>query len=228
MRRIAVLILITVFLSLSQFVNAVEDPYAAWGHGRPQDAITPLHEQAEQSKRWDAWLDLGLAAAAAKRHGDAVAWIVQAHQLAPHRDEPRQALQALSVTIPPGWLDRLGPLALPGTGWLGIILLSGGALALGYGLFGTKHRKWTLIISAGLFVTALPGRLACDHDQTRGLTCAVKDTLLYDSTGTPVREVPAGTVLQQDQSTVWAERILITLPDGQRGFIPVVDTIATP
>ncbi len=205
-----------------------DDAYAAWGHGRPQDAIAPLHARAVESDRWDAWLDVGLAALAAGRDSDGTAWLIAAHRRAPERAEPRQALRAINVTLPHGWLDRLGPLALPGLGWSGLVLLTLAGLALGYGLCATRRRGAALALGGTLLVIALPGRLAHDHDQTRLLVVAVRDSQLYDSTGHPVAAVPAGSVLVQESAEAWAGRVLVHDLAGHRGLLPLADTIAKP
>jgi hypothetical protein len=223
------------FLSLAVLLQilrpslfAADDPYAAWGHGRPQDAIAALHARAESEQRWDAWLDAGLAAAAANRQGEAIAWTLAAHQMAPERSEPRQALRALNVTLPVGWVDRLGPLILPGQGWLGILLLCLGAACLGYSLCTNRQRMGTFIIGCFLLLIALPGRIAIEHDQTRSLISAVRDTLLYDSAGKPMTAITIGSIFYRDQTDAWADRLLVVLNDGTRGFVPVVDTVAKP
>ncbi len=208
--------------------DAADDPYAAWGHGRPQDALAGLHQQALASDRWDAWFDLGLAALAAGRSGEATAWLLAAHQRAPEQAEPRQALRASKVVVPPGWLDRLGPLARPGLGWSGLVLLTLAGLAMGYGLVARQRRMLALAVGLGLLVTSLPGRLAWEFDHRRLLVATVRDSQLYDSSGRPVAEVPAGTVLEQESAQRWAERILVHAADGRRGHLPVADTIAKP
>ena len=205
-----------------------DDPYAAWGHGRPQDAIAPLHQRASASDRWDAWLDLGLAAIAAGRRNDGTAWLLAAHRRAPERSEPRQALRTLDVVPPVGWLDRLGPLALPGTGWTGLTLITLAGALLGYGLGARRWRMQALLIGAGLALIALPGRIAWEHDQGRLLVATVRDSQLYDSAGRPIAAIAAGTVLEQETAEVWAERILVHDGEGRRGHLPVADTIARP
>lgn len=208
--------------------DGADDPYAAWGHGRPQDALAELHQRAVAHDRWDAWLDLGLAAIAAGRQGEGTAWLLAAHQRAPERAEPRQALRAINVVPPSGWLDRLGPLALPGLGWGGLVLLTLAGVLLSYGLAARRRRMPLVLIGAGLLVVVLPGRLAWEHDQGRLLVATVRDSQLYDSTGRPVVAIPAGTVLEQESLEVWAERILVHDADGHRGHLPLADTIAKP
>lgn len=207
---------------------AADDPYATWGHGRPQDAIAGLYERATTSDRWDAWFDLGLAALAAGREGEGTAWLLAAHRRAPERAEPRQALRAIEVTPPSGWLDRLGPLASPGLGWSGLALLTLAGLTIGYGLCARRQRLAALLIGATLLLLALPGRVAWEHDRGRLLVAAVRDSQLYDSAGRPITAIPAGTVLEQESTDVWAERILVHDAQGNRGHLPVADTIAKP
>lgn len=216
-----------VLLCAPQVLTAADDPYAAWGHGRPQDAIAGLHARATETNRWDAWCDLGLAALAADRHGDGTAWLVIAHRLAPDQREPRQALRATDVTLPPGWLDTLGPLALPGLGWSGLVLLSLGGLLLGYAGFA-RRRLPPAVLGVGLLLIALPGRLAYDHDRGRLLVATVRDSQLYDSAGHPIGAIPEGTVLEQESTQVWADRILVHDQQGHRGHLPLADTIAKP
>ena len=222
------LVLILLSLLASWPLSAVDDPYAAWGHGRPQDAIAPLYAHAESEQRWDAWLDVGLAAAAANRRGDAIAWVLTAHRLAPERIEPRQALRALEVTLPGGWVDQLGPLIIPGQGWLGVVLIGLGSALLGYSLCTNRQRTWTLTGGCLLLIISLPGRLAIDQDQERLLLSAVRETVLYDSAGKPLTNIATGSLLLRDHSEVWADRLLVVLNDGTRGFVPVVDTVAKP
>lgn len=213
---------------LLTLIQGADDPYAAWGHGRPQDAIASLYQQAVASDRWDAWFDLGLAALAAGRQGDGIAWLLAAHQRAPERPEPRQALRAISVTPPAGWLDRLGPAAIPGLGWGGVVLIGLGGLLLGCGVCARRRRPTMLLIGTGLLLVTVPGRIAWEHDQSRLLVAAVRDSQLYDSAGRPIVAIPAGTVLEQESPEVWAERILVHDAQGNRGYLPLADTVAKP
>lgn len=222
------LIALLVCVSALTTLRGADDPYAAWGHGRPQDAIASLHQQAIASDRWEAWLDLGLAALAAKRDGDGTAWLLAAHQRAPERPEPRQALRVLGLTPPIGWLDRLGPLAVPGLGWGGLVLITLAGLLLGYGLCAPRRRPGMVLIGAGLLLVTLPGRIAWEHDQGRLLVTAVRDSQLYDSAGRPIAAIAAGTLLEQESAEVWAERILVHDAQGRRGHLPLADTIAKP
>jgi Tetratricopeptide repeat len=209
-------------------IHGADDPYAAWGHGRPQDAIASLHQQAVASDRWDAWFDLGLAALAAGRQSDGIAWLLAAHRRAPERPEPRQALRAIKVTPPLGWLDRLGPLAAPGLGWSGVVLITLAGLLLGYGVCARRRRVAMLLIGGGMLLVSVPGRIAWEHDHGRLLVATVRDSQLYDSAGRPIIAIPAGTVLEQETAAVWAERILVHDAQGHRGHLPLADTIAKP
>ncbi len=222
--------MVLLLLVIGGFANAraADDPYAAWGHGRPQDALAGLHQQALSSDRWDAWFDLGLAALAAGRHGEGTAWLLAAQQRAPERPEPRQALRATKIIVPSGWLDRLGPLAIPGLGWSGLVLLTLAGLVLGYAVCARHRRLMPTLIGAGLLLVAAPGRIAWEHDHTRLLVAAVHDTQLYDSSGRPITAVAEGTVLEQESSQIWADRILVHTADGQRGHLPLADTLAKP
>lgn len=223
-----VLVLMAALVLVSSWSPGADDAYAAWGHGRPQDAIAPLHQRASASDRWDAWLDLGLAAVAAGRQSDGIAWLLAAHRRAPERAEPRQALRALEVVPPLGWLDRLGPLALPGTGWTGLALITLAGALLGYSLGAHRWRLQAVLIGAGLALVALPGRIAWEHDQGRLLVATVRDSQLYDSAGRPIAAIAAGTVLEQESPEVWADRILVHDGEGHRGHLPLADTIARP
>jgi hypothetical protein len=227
MSRFRHAVVLGVLLLHLSFIEAADDPYEAWGHGRPQDAIAALHERAQQSNRWDDWCDLGLAALAAGRQSDGTAWLVMAHRLAPEQAVPREALRAISVTLPTGWLDTVGPLAQPGLGWTGLIVLCLAGGLLGYAVVG-RRRVLPAMIGSGLLLIALPGRLAYDHDRDRLLVVTVRDSQLYDSTGRPIADVTEGTVLEQESEQVWANRILVRDQKGRRGHLPQADTIARP
>jgi len=227
-RRSFAIVLVMLLFGLLTTIRGADDPYATWGHGRPQDAIAGLHQQAQASDRWDAWFDVGLAALAAGRDGEGTTWLLAAHRRAPERPEPRQALRAIEVTPPTGWLDRLGPLALPGLGWSGLVLITLAGLALGYGVCARRARSPAILTGVVLLLLAVPGRVAWEHDQGRLLVAAVRDSQLYDSAGRPVAAIPAGTVLEQESTEVWAERILVHDTQGHRGHLPLADTIARP
>jgi hypothetical protein len=215
-------------LLIATGVFAADDPYAVWGHGRPQDAIAPLHRLATASGRWDAWHDLGLAAAAAGERGRAAAWLVEAHRLAPERREPLDALRALGSSPPAGWFDRLGPLAWPGCGWSGVILCGLGGLALGWALAEKRRRGAALALGLVACVAAAPGQLALLADARQPLTAVVRDSHLLDSAGKPGEAVAAGTIVAREPQPPWAGRVLVRLGDGRRGYLPLADTEADP
>lgn len=194
---------------------AADDPYAVWGHGRPQDAAPALRAEAERSGRWDAWLDAGLAAAAAGWRPHAIAALAEAHLRAPERREPRAALAAIGASPPTGWLDRLGPLALPGSGWPGLALAIAGGLALGLALAAPRRRA-----AAGLVASALDG--------ARRYAVPLRDTHLLDSAGNPGATVAAGTIAERAAGEPWAGRVAVTLPDGRHGWLALADLRGVP
>jgi hypothetical protein len=224
MPRLTTLLLLAALTALT----GADDPYAAWGHGRPQDALPALHQTATTTQRWDAWLDLGLAAAAADQRGKAVAWLVRAHQAAPEQAGPREALAALGATLPGRWLDRLGPLALPGIGWPGLALLALAGFAAGHALAGRRRRGLALGVLTAALVLALPGQLAWQHDHRQILVATVRDSHLVDSAGAPQDAVPMGTIAIRAAPDAWSGRVLVALPDGRRGYLAEADLVAQP
>jgi hypothetical protein len=55
---------------------------------------------------------------------------------------------------------------------------------------------------------------------------AVQDTHLLDSAGNPGALVTSGTICARDPHEPWPDRLLVTLPDGSRGYLPIADTVA--
>ena len=210
-------------LLLALSLAAVDDPYASWSHGRPQDAAPVLRATAEQSDRWDAWLDAGLAAAAAGWRPHAIACLVEAHVRAPERTEPRDALTALNATPPAGWIVRLGPLALPGSGWLGFVLLVCAGLTLGHALVVPRRRAAITTIGALAFLVAAPGLIASAVDGSRRFAVPLRDTHLLDSAGNPGPTVAAGTLAERTVGKPWAGRVPVALPDGKHGWLALAD-----
>ena len=196
------------------------DPYADWSQGRPAEAVAPLISQAQFTGRWDAWLDAGLAAAAANRRGDALACLALEHNAAPERREPRDGLRLLGAPLPTTWCERAGPIGLPGYGWAGVVLLAVAGLALGTGV--ARRRTWLLVGGGLLIVVAAPGVIAMHLDGAQPWVCAVRDTQALDSTGAPLRSVPEGTLLRSSGRT-WNQRSAVALPDGQACWVPTVD-----
>jgi len=217
---------VAVVLALAAALAAADDPYALWAHGRAAEALSGLHRAAVASQGWDAWLDLGLAAAAAGDRGRAAVWLVESARRAPARREPRAALRALGATVPLSWSERLGALALPGQGWWGLTAtaLAGGALGVAVLL---RRRRGTLaLIGAGLLLVVLPGQIAAWRDAGDNLLAIAADTQLLDAAGAPQRALAAGSVLQRIARPPWAGRWLVALPDGRLGYVPVADTEA--
>jgi hypothetical protein len=84
-------------------------------------------------------------------------------------------------------------------------------------------------IPQGRMVAALcaaPGYIATWLDHRTDLIAVVHDTRLLDSAGNPEELVVAGTPVVRDPQPPWAGRVRVTLPDGQRGYLPQSDTRA--
>lgn len=213
-------------LAAAGYAGSAEDPYQLWSHGRPQEAIPALLRQAQASDRWDAWLDLGLAAAAAGDRGRAAAWLVTARARAPERDEPRAALRALGAELPPSWPSRCGPLAWPGSGWPGVVGLGLIGTALGYAALARRGRGAGLMVALLGALAVAPGLCARILEGRLALVAAVRDTQLLDSTGSPIGAVGSGTVARQESPTPWSGRLRVALADGRRGYLAIADTRA--
>lgn len=202
---------------------AAADPYDAWTQGRPGEALQGLLAGARAQARWDAWLDAGLAAAAAGDRGAAVACLAEAMNLAPERLEPRAALRALGQDLPQSWSERAGPLGLPGQGWAAVALLGLAGLALGAGLTWRRRRGLLLAIAGLAAAAAAPGQAAVWADGRLRWLGTVRDSAALDSTGTPLRALPAGTLLQRAGGTAWAGRALVRLEDGALAYVALAD-----
>jgi hypothetical protein len=220
--------LLPLLLILALPLSAAEDPYALWSNGQPERAQSGLFERASASGRWDAWLDAGLAAAAANDRGHAAAWLLEALRRAPERPEPRRALSALGCALPAAWLDRVGPLALPGTGWVGVGMLALSGFAFGLAFLTRGRRSMFCTIGALALVAALPGQIALYLDGRRELIAVVTDTHLLDNSGSPRQSLAAGTVVIKEPHAPWSNRYLVSLLDGTRGFVPLTDCAASP
>jgi hypothetical protein len=205
-------------LSLAPALELAE-AYQAWAQGRPDEALPVLAERAQHDDTWAAWCDYGLAAAACNDHGHAVAALLRAHLLAPEQDAPVQGLVALGQTPPESWLRALGPIALPASGGLGLALalLVGGGL--GWSLAGTRRRLPAALLALVALTLLLPGLVARLHDSRRPLIVTVTPTWLLDASGTPLREITAGTILELRRPTPWEGRWLVTTPGGLRGAV---------
>jgi tetratricopeptide (TPR) repeat protein len=223
-------VLLALWLGALLPLAGADDPYALWSAGRPAAAIPALYAAAQASGRWDAWLDLGLAAAAAQDRPRAAAWLAEAARRAPERREPREALRALDPahSIALSWSERLGPLAWPGTGWPAVVLLGGAGLALGLALAGRRRRASAAFLGCVALAAAAPGQLAGLRDARHELLAVARDSHLLDSAGNPGDALPAGTLAERELQQPWPERVFVRLADGRRGYLALVDTQAGP
>lgn len=223
------MVMLQVMVGATLSMNAVEvDPYAAWANGRPTDAIPALYQQAQASDRWDAWYDCGLAAGAAGDKGRAAVWLLAAHHRAPERAEPRHALIINGTPLPASWLDKIGPVALPGLGIPGVIVLLCAGLSIGWACTGRRGRGWTAVVGTLLVLITVPGIVGMILDGHTHYAAAVRDTHLLDSSGNPVVALPAGTIVIQHPGEAWAGRLVVSIPNGQRGLIAQSDIVAQP
>jgi len=226
--RILLLLMLTLAWSLLTSPGTVQaqeaDPYAPWSHGHPQESIPLLLDRAQSSDHWDAWLDLGLAAAASNDHR-ATAWLLRAHLLAPERPEPRAALLTQGVVLPVSWIDQCWPVSWIGCSWPGVICLALATLALGFFCCARSGRRPALVIALIFMALALPGQICLYLDGRTHLLAIVHDTHLLDSVGNPGEPLSAGSVVIQDASAQprWNGRILVRTFNGQHGFLPAAD-----
>ncbi len=205
---------------------AAEADYQAWAQGRPAEALAGLEQQAfSDTERWDYWYDLGLAAAEAGQEGKAIAWLLQARERAPHEEDIHTALTALQVQLPTQWTDTLGPLAWPGMGIYGIILLFIAGLLLGAAVCISKRRGLSILTGSFLLALVLPGVIAQTRDASISYRSIVQDTHLLDSTGHPITPLRTGSILIQERELPGG-RLLVQLPQGQRGFVEGADCTA--
>ncbi len=190
------------------------DLYGPWSQGRPAESLDLLLGRARTTDRWDAWYDAGLAAAAAGDKGQAVSCLVAAHVRNPAAAAPRDALRALDVALPVTWVERAGPFGIPGTGWAGVVLFAVAGSLIGYGAFRWQ-KKGVFIAGAGVALLAAPGVFAVLRDAEVPWAAVVHDTQALDSTGAPLRSLPAGTLVRQEQVEPWSGRTVVRLLDGQ-------------
>jgi hypothetical protein len=205
-----------------------EDAYAPWSAGRPGESLPLLHAQAQAKDTWDAWLDLGLCAAAAERRGPAVVWLLEAQRRAPARSEPRQALASLGAALPDSYAARLGVFALPGSGALAPPLAAIAGLLLGYGVLGRRGRLGAVLLGSIALLAIVPGATAVWLDARHQWLGAASDTQLLDSTGAPLRAVAAGTIAERLPGPAWNGRLAVRLGEGSQGWLAEADTRAVP
>lgn len=106
------------------------------------------------------------------------------------------------------------------------MVLAIAALSLGYACLGRRRRRLALALGLIAGAGAAPGQIAAWGDGRTDLIAVVHATRLLDSAGNPEEPVPAGTPVLRDPQPPWAGRLLVTLPDGRRGYLPIADTIA--
>ena len=207
---------------LARSVEAPADPYTPWSQGRPGESLDLLLGRARATDRWDAWYDAGLAAAAAGDKGQAVSCMVAAHRRNPAADEPRAALRALDVALPVTWVERAGPFGIPGRGWIGVGLFALAGIAAGYGALRWKRKG---LVAAGLLLAAIasPGVVAALRDSEVPWATLVHDTQALDSTGAPVKSLPAGTLVRKEHEEAWAGRSVVRLLDGSVVLVASAD-----
>ena len=213
-------------LLLAGWLAAVESPaYQTWSQGRPGEAAEQLLQAAQDSDDWRTWFDFGLAAAAADRQPLAVAGLVRAHQAAPLQPEPIAALRALSVPVPVTVQERLGLLALPGSGWLGVVVVFIAGLGIGLAIVLPVWR-WPGF-GAGVVLLALagPGLVAPWLTTADRLLVVVEPVQLLDGTGAPIGpQLPAGSLVERLPREPWADRILVRDPQaGGQGWLAIAD-----
>ncbi len=213
----------SLLLMMCSVCVSAADPYDAWAQGRPNEAVAPLIATAIATDRWDAWLDAGLAAAAARRNGPALACLAAAHQRAPERSEPRDGMRALGAALPTTWCERVGPIGVPGMGWCGVTLLAVAGLLLGGAWMLQRGRGWALTIAGLLILACAPGVVAMHLDRAHHWVCTVRETQALDSSGTPQRALAEGTLLQCDTTRSFGHRTLIRLSDGSEALVATVD-----
>lgn len=203
-------------------IEAPADPYTPWSQGRPGESLDLLLGRARATDRWDAWYDAGLAAAAAGDKGQAVSCLVAAHRRNPTAEEPRAALRALDVPLPATWVERAGPFSIPGRGWFGVGLFALAGIAAGYGALRWKRKG---LVAAGLLLAALatPGVIAALRDSEVPWATLVHDTQALDSTGAPVKSLPAGTLVRKEHDEAWAGRSVVRLLDGSVVLVASAD-----
>ena len=195
---------------------AAADPYQAWSQGRPAESAAALAAEATSAV---TWCDAGLAYAAAGEQGLAVAALLRAHRLDPTLDEPRLALRSLGCALPPTMIERVGPLALPGRGWVAVAVLALAGVALGLALSAARWRIWWATGSVLLAVVAAPGVVGRALDARQPWATVVSASPAVDATGALVTNLAPGTLLQRIGDQVWAGRLAVRLPDGRAVFV---------
>ena len=206
----------------------LDQAYQSWANGLPQEAAVAIHHQADDD--WTRWFDAGLAYHEAGLRVEAITCLVEAYRLNPAAQEPRGMLAELGVTLPHGWYQTFGPMALPQMPWwpVGGLLLA--TLCLGYA-FGrrvwhrsaTRHGETDTLGASGaasstrpaqsshsrllwlglvILVTATPAVMARYFDHRPSLAVVVAESSLLNGSGQVIADgtLAAGSVVQVDQS----------------------------
>ncbi len=196
----------------------------AWAQGRPAETLPALVAEAERTATWHAWQDAALCAAAAGERGQAAAYLMEARRRAPGRDEPRQAMAVLGIAGPVLLTDRIGPIAIPGSGWAGVAVLLIAGLAIGAWIMPWRgpRQVWLPVVAVVALLLAGPGVVAAWIDAADRHAATIHDTQLLDATGAPVTALTAGTVVEV-VGPAWSHRLPVRLEDGRSGFIPAGD-----
>nr|MBA3846144.1 hypothetical protein [Planctomycetota bacterium] len=72
-------------------------------------------------------------------------------------------------------------------------------------------------------VAAAPGQIACWRDRRVPLAAVIADTHLYDSASAAGPALAAGTLVERDAHQPWSGRLLVSTPDGAKGYVAAAD-----
>ncbi len=207
--------------------TALNDPAidAAVAQQRPGDVMAVLAQRMADHDDWRLWHDAAVAAAADGARAQALAWLLQARQLAPHHPQVVTALRTLQAPEVLVQTPSLLPDCL--AGGIGLLLMG---LVTGIGLIAGWRRQvlmasccavmLMLLIAAALHVRA--------SWAMTDLAVLIAPTTAYDSTGRVIAELPAGTVVQLHGHPGQDGRMSVETDDGRRVRIDVGDLHPTP
>lgn len=214
--------------------SASDAAYVPWQQGRPLESLPLLWERARSTPRWSQWHDAGLCAAAAQQSAAASLALLQAHRLAPWRSEPLSALNALTDAQAPPLAGRwLGPLAMLGDGWWGLLL----AVVIGLAVaWWALLRRWSRLAMALSILGALaliPALVLRTVDASQQWLVVAAPTHLLDVSGLPVAALASGQVVvaEAGPSPSGQQRVRLVIAaeasDGagrvEVGFVPQSD-----
>lgn len=216
-----------VCIHFTLYLTASDAAYNAWQQDRPQEAIPLLFAHANNTQDWVDFYDLGLAAYDNGDFGHAVIWLLEAHSRAPDQTLPLDALRSMQVDVPAGYLQALGPLAWPGTGITGLVIMCFIGFFIIIAFCDTKRRYWACVLSAVLLIVSFPGLIAYSLDSQRQLMATAGESQLFDSSGHSLQSIPEATVVQVIRQHT-DSRVLILLNNGVRGYLNSSDCQARP